>query len=168
MNPVLVTSMTDRHAPLARTLGAATLLLAAGLTLGACAAQKPAMTNAQLLAPPADSCVLARQDAVANPRLEVERVPAPVKMDPAPIKTPVPRTVLRASRGTAIHAEVLVDTLGHPDMSTFAMLESPNVWYTTNLKAAMAKWTFAPATRSGCKVPRYFQFVVNLGPRPRA
>lgn len=141
-----------------------TLLLAAVL-LAACATKAPVATSPQLLAPPADPCVLAREDAALDPRLDVERVPSPVKMDPAPIKTPVPRTVLRASRGTEIRAEVMVDTLGKPDMATFAMLATPNVWYTNNLKAAITKWTFEPALRNGCKVPRYYQFIVNIGGR---
>ncbi len=149
-----------------RTLAAALALGAATVATAACAAKQPAVQNAQLLAPPADPCTLAREDAAQNPRLDVERVPVPVKMDPAPIKTPVPRTVIRASRGTEIRAEVLVDTLGKPDMATFAMLATPNVWYTNNIKAAMAKWTFEPALRNGCKVPRYYQFMVNLGQRP--
>jgi hypothetical protein len=139
-----------------------------GAVLGcAPARQAPATQNAQLLAPPKDSCELAREDARLDPRLDVERVPTPVKMDPAPIKRPVPPMVLRRSRGDTIKAEVLVDTLGRPDMTTFAMLKSPEPWYTTNLKAAIAQWTFEPALRSGCKVPRYYLFTVALGRRPR-
>jgi len=143
------------------------LLLLAGPAVAACAPKPPVATAPQLLAPPADPCVLAREDAARDPRLDVERVPSPLKMDPAPIKTPVPRTVVRATRGTAIRAEVLVDTLGKPDMTTFAMLETPHAYYATNLKAAIGKWTFEPAIRNGCKVPRYYQFIVNLGPRSR-
>jgi hypothetical protein len=139
-----------------------------GAVLGcAPARQAPATQNAQLLAPPKDSCELAREDARLDPRLDVERVPTPVKMDPVPIKRPVPPMVLRRSRGDTIKAEVLVDTLGRPDMTTFAMLKSPEPWYTTNLKAAIAQWTFEPALRSGCKVPRYYLFTVALGRRPR-
>jgi hypothetical protein len=139
--------------------------IAAALLLAACAPKQPVATAPQLLAPPADPCVLAREDAALDPRLDVERVPAPVKMDPAPIKTPVPRTVVRASRGTEIRAEVMVDTLGKPDMASFVMLATPHAYYTTNLKAAVAKWTFTPAIRNGCKVPRYYQFIVNMGAR---
>jgi hypothetical protein len=131
------------------------------------ARQGPTMQNAQLLAPPKDACELAREDARLDPRLDVERVPTPVKMDPPPIKRPVPPAVLRRSRGDTIKAEVLVDTVGRPDMTTFAMLQSPEGWYTTNLKAAIAQWTFEPALRNGCKVPRYYLFTVSLGRRPR-
>ena len=145
----------------AASLVGAAVLLGSALVFAACASA-PRATDAQLLAPPADSCVLARQDAALDPRLDVERVPAPVKMDPAPIKSPVPRTVIRASRGTTIKAEVMVDTLGKPDMASFRMLETPHTYYTTNLKAAVTRWTFVPATRNGCKVPRFYQFTVNL------
>lgn len=131
------------------------------------ARQGPVAQDAQLLAPPKDSCELAREDARLDPRLDVERVPTPVKMDPPPIKRPVPPVVLRRSRGDTIKAEVLVDTLGRPDMTTFTMLKSPDGWYTTNLKAAIAQWNFEPALRSGCKVPRYYLFTVSLGRRPR-
>lgn len=160
-----VTPSATRPAPLVRHIAAVLGAVTLGLGLAACAAKQPAASNAQLLAPPADPCVLAREDAAANPRLDVERVPAPVKMDPTPIRTPVPRTVLRASKGTSIKAEVMVDTLGRPDMATFAMLETPHAWYTTNLKAAIAKWSFEPALRNGCKVPRYYQFIVSVGRR---
>lgn len=139
--------------------------LVMAVVVSACAST-PKTKNAQLLAPPTDPCTLAREDAALDPHLDVERVASPVKMDPAPIRTPVPRTVLRASKGTAIRAEVMVDTLGKPDMATFKMLESPHTYYATNLKAAMAKWTFEPAMRNGCRVSRYYQFIVNLGQRP--
>ncbi len=156
-----------RTGPLATPLTATLALVLASALFAACAPKPPVTTAPQLLAPPADPCVLAREDAALNPRLDVERVPTPVKMDPAPIKTPVPRTVIRASRGTSIQAEVKVDTLGKPDMATFTMLETPHTYYTTNLKAAVAKWTFEPALRNGCKVARFYKFTVNLGPRPR-
>ena len=162
-----LTHFTRRHDRPLR-IGAISVLGLIGL-IAACAParQAPATQNAQLLAPPKDSCELAREDARLDPRLDVERVPTPVKMDPAPIKRPVPPLVLRRSRGDTIKAEVLVDTLGRPDMTTFSMLKSPEPWYTTNLKAAIAQWTFEPALRSGCKVPRYYLFTVALGRRPR-
>jgi hypothetical protein len=160
LNPPLVTPSFLRTA-LIRSLAAIALVMSA---VAACT-PKQVSSSPQLLAPPADPCVLAREDAALDPRLDVERVPSPVRMDPAPIKTPVPRTVIRASKGTSIKAEVMVDTLGKPDMATFTMLETPHTWYTTNLLAAMSKWTFEPAIRSGCKVPRYYQFIVSIGSR---
>jgi hypothetical protein len=79
--------------------------------------------NARPIAPPVDSCVTAREDAAADPRLDVERVPTPVKMEPPPIRRPVPRNVLRRDGSAVIRVEVMVDTLGTPDMATFAVLE---------------------------------------------
>lgn len=149
-----------------------TLLLAGALPVAALAcassgASAPATRNAALLAPPADPCVLARQDAALDPRLDVERVPAPVKMVPAPIRTPVPRTALRRDGSSVIKVEVLVDTLGKPDMGTFTVIESSNPWFTTGARNAIAKWTFEPALRNGCKVARYYQFSASSAPRAR-
>ena len=157
-----------RSAPLPSLLAVAAVVIAL-LTVAACASapKQPATTDAQLLAPPADSCVLARSDARLNPRLDVERVASPVKMDPAPIRRPVPRTALRRNGSSVIKVEVLVDTLGKPDMTTFAVIESSNVWFTNGVKAAVAKWTFEPAYRNGCKVARYYQFAASSAARAR-
>jgi len=140
-----------------------------GALTAACApsAAAPAATDARLLAPPKDSCQIAREDAAADPRLDVERVPTPVKMDPPPIRRPVPRNVLRRDGSAVIRVEVMVDTLGRPDMTTFAVLESSNVWFTNGAKAAIAKWTFEPALRNGCKVPRFYLFSATSPARPR-
>lgn len=154
--------------PLHRSFGAVfALTLVAIATACAAAPKHPATTNAQLLAPPADPCVLAREDARLDPRLDVERVPTPVKMDPAPIRRPVPRTALSRDGSSVIKVEVLVDTLGKPDMATFAVIESSNVWFTNGVKAAIAKWTFEPAYRNGCKVARFYQFAASSAPRAR-
>ena len=160
---------TSRVRPtLRRSLGGvAALTIVAFAAACASAAKQPPSTNAQLLAPPADRCVLAREDARLDPRLDVERVPAPVKMDPAPIRRPVPRTALSRDGSSVIKVEVLVDTLGKPDMATFAVIESSNVWFTNGVKAAIAKWTFEPAYRNGCKVARFYQFAASSAPRVR-
>jgi hypothetical protein len=140
----------------ARLILAAPLILAATIS---CATAKPETgTNAQLLAPPADRCVLAREDAALDPRLDVEKVAAPLEMKPAPIRRPVPRNVLRRDGSSVIRVEVLVDTLGKPDMTTFKVLESSHAWFTTGARNAIAKWTFTPAERDGCKVARFFLF----------
>ncbi|MFN0097540.1 MAG: energy transducer TonB [Gemmatimonadaceae bacterium] len=156
--------MSPLHAnrPLAPTVVAFGLILAAACT----SAPKPEVgTNAQLMEPPKDACVIAREDAALNPRLDVERVPVPIKMDPAPIRRPVPRTALRRDGSSVIKVEVLVDTLGKPDMSTFAVIESSNVWFTNGAKAAIAKWKFEPALRNGCKVPRFYLFSATSAAR---
>lgn len=134
---------------------------------GACASAAPRTTNARLMAPPADSCVLAREDAALNPRLDVERVPTPVRMVPPPIRRPVPRSALRRDGSSVLRVEVLVDTLGKPDMTTFRAIESTSPWLTTGARNAIAQWTFEPALLNGCKVPRYYQFSASSPPRPR-
>ena len=124
------------------TLRRLPVVLGGALLAAACApstAATPATVNARPIAPPVDSCVTAREDAAADPRLDVERVPTPVKMDPPPIRRPVPRNVLRRDGSAAIRVEVMVDTLGKPDMTTFAVLESSNVWFTNGAKTAIAK-----------------------------
>ena len=137
--------------------------------VSACATgtREPETRNAQVLAPPKDSCELAREDAALDPRLEVERVPTPIRMVPPPIRTPVPRTALRRDGSSSLKVEVLVDTLGKPDMSTFRMIESTSAWLTTGARRAIAQWTFEPALRNGCKVPRYYQFSASSPPRGR-
>lgn len=138
-------------------LFAAPVLLSAVVSC-ATAAKTGGMTNAQLITTPVDKCVIAREEAVLDPRLAVEKVPAPVAMKPAPIRRPVPRTALRRDGSSVIRVEVLVDTLGKPDMKTFKVLESSNAWFTTGARNAIGKWSFTSAERDGCKVARYYVF----------
>lgn len=149
-----------------RTALAAIALL---VVTAACATKSaaPVTRNAQVLAPPKDPCELAREDAALDPRLEVERVPTPVRMVPPPIRTPVPRTALRRDGSSSLKVEVLVDTLGKADMTTFTVIESTSAWLTTGVRRAIAQWTFEPALRNGCKVPRYYQFSATSPPRRR-
>jgi len=141
------------------------LLLAAVTVIVAACAAAPRSRDAQIMAPPKDSCVLAREDAALDPRLEVERVPTPIRMEPAPIRRPIPRTALRRDGSSSLKVEVLVDTLGKPDMTTFTVIESTSAWLTTGARQAIARWTFEPALRNGCKVPRYYQFIATSPPR---
>jgi outer membrane biosynthesis protein TonB len=139
-------------------------IIVAAAVLSACAPRK---RDAQLLAAPADSCVIARENAAADPRLEVERVPTPVRMVPAPIRRNPPRGALRPDGSSVLRVEVLVDTLGKPDMTTFKVLESTSAWLTTGVRQAITAWTFEPALLYGCKVPRYYQFSASSPPRRR-
>lgn len=158
-----------RHAPIPRALRLALggLAVATAASAGACASAATRTTNAQLLAPPADSCIIARENAALDPRLDVERVPTPVRMVPPPIRRPVPRTAVRRDGSSVLKVEVLVDTLGKPDMTTFRAIESTSPWLTTGARNAIAQWTFEPALLNGCKVPRYYQFAASSPPRPR-
>ncbi|MEX2182375.1 MAG: hypothetical protein WD771_10060 [Gemmatimonadaceae bacterium] len=141
------------------------LLLAAVAVVVAACTSTPRIRNAELLAAPKDSCELAREDAALDPRLEVERVPIPIAMVPPPIRRPIPRTALRRDGSSSLKVEVLVDTLGKADMTTFIVIESTSAWLTTGIRRAIAQWTFEPALRNGCKVPRYYQFSASSPPR---
>lgn len=154
-----------RHPRIAHAMRIALAGLAAAAA-GACASATRT-TNAQLLAPPADSCVIARENAALDPRLDVERVPTPQRMVPPPIRRPVPRTAVRRDGSSVLKVEVLVDTLGKPDMTTFRAIESTSPWLTTGARNAIAQWTFEPALLNGCKVPRYYQFTATSPPRRR-
>ena len=100
--------------------------------------------------------------AVADPEIGVERVPAPVAMNPAA----VPRRIVNAAYGkdgkAEIRLRVLVDTLGVADMKTFTMVKSSHATLTTAAKSAVAKWKFVPAQIAGCKVPRNFNWGVTI------
>jgi len=157
--------MTDLPVSRGARFAAAILTLAA---IGACAsAAKETAHNAQILDAPADSCEIARAEAARDPRLEVERVPTPITMDPPPIRRPVPASALRRDGSSSLKVEVLVDTLGNPLMETFTMIESTSAWLTIGARRAIARWTFEPALRHGCKVPRYYQFSASSPPRSR-
>jgi hypothetical protein len=88
--------------------------------------------------------------------LAVERVPAPVTFDPAPIPKRLPKGVGGKDGRAEVHIRVLVDTLGAADMKTFMVVKSTHPTLTKSVRAAVAKWKFTPAEVSGCKVPRNF------------
>ena len=148
------------------------LLLATLVVAVACAPPPPpppvAVPEPQpssAVAPESDLCYLTVAEAVKNPRLDVEQVPAPLKMVPPVFKPPYPRGVF--GRGNAMHLEfeVIVDTLGKADMSTFTIASVSHPWFATQAKKAVAKWTFAPAVKTGCKVPRVYKLGISLGPK---
>ena len=109
-------------------------------------------------------CVEARRRAAANPALDVEKVAAPIAMIPPPIDVKkMPKSVPDKNGYYEVKFQVLVDTLGKPDMRTFSVIETTNPWLGTSVKAAVAKWKFSPAEVAGCKVPRNY----SLGLSPR-
>ena len=109
-------------------------------------------------------CAEALRRAVAKPDLDVEKVPAPLAMTPPPIDTrKMPRSVPDKNGYYEVKFQVLVDTLGKPDMKTFTVVSASNTWLGTSVKSAVAKWKFAPAEVAGCKVPRTY----SLGISPR-
>ena len=145
--------------------------LSAAMTLAACATRAPSSEQAtapRLISMNAPlTCAEQAARALADSSLQVDQVPAPLAYDPPPVKYPVPRAVARI-KDPAVAIEVLVDTLGKADMSTFRVVTSSHQYYTDNLKAAVAKWTFAPATIGGCKVPRVYKFGFGKGAKAGA
>ncbi len=109
-------------------------------------------------------CAEALRRAAAKPDLDVEKVPVPLAMTPAPIDTrKMPRTVPDKNGYYQVRLQVLVDTLGRADMKTFTVVSATNPWLGTSVKSAVAKWKFAPAEVAGCKVPR--NYTLGIAPR---
>lgn len=101
--------------------------------------------------------------AVADPELNVERVPAPVALDPAPIPRPLPKGVVGKDGGAEVRIRVLVDTLGVADMRTFTVVKSTHPTLTRSVRSAVARWQFVPAEVGGCKVPRNYNWAAVAG-----
>jgi hypothetical protein len=104
--------------------------------------------------------------AVADPELAVERVPAPVAFDPAPLPMRLPKGVIGKDGRAEVRIRVLVDTLGAADMHTFIVVKSTHPTLTKSVRAAVGKWKFTPAEVSGCKVPRNFNWAA-ISPAPK-
>jgi hypothetical protein len=124
-----------------------------------------ASINTNIEAPIArGDCKEAVRRALARPDLDVERVPAPLAMIPAPIDSKkMPKSVPDKNGYYQVQFQVLVDTLGKADMRTFSVVSATHAWLGTSVKSAVAKWKFAPAEVAGCKVPRNY----SLGISPR-
>lgn len=109
-------------------------------------------------------CAEALRRALAKPDMDVEKVPAPLDMKPPAIDArKMPRTVPDKNGYYQVKFQVLVDTLGKPDMKTFTVVSTTHPWLSKSVKSAVAKWKFAPAEVAGCKVPRTY----SLGISPR-
>ena len=133
------------------------LLLAAAACGGGRANIDEAATPVRLAAPdPVVTCAEWVQRAVTDPEIAVERVPAPVKLDPVPIPRRLPKGVVGKDGKAEIRIKVLVDTLGTADMRTFTVVKSTHPTLTRSVRAAVAKWKFVPAEVGGRKVPRNF------------
>ncbi|HKN67668.1 MAG TPA: hypothetical protein VJW73_15390 [Gemmatimonadaceae bacterium] len=110
-------------------------------------------------------CVEARRRAALQADLEVDRLPAPVAMKPAPFER-MPESALRKNGSAEIKIDVIVDTLGRADMKTFKVVKVSNKWFTENLRGVIGKWTFTPALLAGCKIPRVYHFMSSVAPHP--
>jgi hypothetical protein len=112
-------------------------------------------------------CPAARRLAAENPALDVDRNPAPVVMKPAILQRgKIPPGVIGA-KGAVIKADVIIDTLGRADMTTFKIIQSTHPWLTAQVKSAIPRWKYTPAELAGCKVARVYHFSA-LAPPQRA
>ena len=132
----------------------AAVLLACALV--GCSGRAPAGAPAPA-AITADGCKPLVQQAAKNPDLLVDALPEPLRMDPSPIRRPVPPGVMRKDGSASVELTVLVDTAGRADMRTFKASAS-HPWFAEGARQAVAKWRFQPATLGGCKVPRNYHW----------
>jgi periplasmic protein TonB len=58
--------------------------------------------------------------------------------------------------------QFVVDTLGHPDMKSFKVLESSNELFVQSLKSALPRWRFYPAEAGGRKVRQIVQLPLRF------
>lgn len=143
----------------------AILILGAALVAGACTSGPKAapMSSARIITGDGvtgGDCAEARRRAAAQPDLPVDKLPSLVRQEPrAFLRMPASVRRLVNRQGASVKADVVIDTLGRPVMSTFAVVESkPHAWMARNIRSNMPKWRFAPAELAGCKVPRVFKF----------
>ena len=109
-------------------------------------------------------CAEARRRAALQPDLEVDRLPSPVAMKPAPFQQ-MPESALRKDGSAEIKIDVIVDTLGRADMKTFKVVKVSNKWFTESVRGVIGKWTFTPALLAGCRVPRVYHFMSSVPKR---
>lgn len=122
------------------------------------------MTDANAVA--YGDCVEARRRAAAMPDLDVDSVPRPVSQRPQAFAN-MPDSVRRQLdvKGSSIKVDVIVDTLGRPDMKTFKVVASTHPWLAQNIRAAIPTWRFRAARLAGCKVARVYHFSATSRPR---
>ena len=120
------------------------------------------------IAPPAGAvkpgdCPEAMRRALAKPDLEVDRLASPHASVPSAVSGKAMPVAVRRAKYNEVRVTVLVDTLGHANMSTFKVIKSTHPWLTSSMKTAVAKWTFEPAQLAGCKVPRVWLGAITSG-----
>lgn len=133
---------------------------------GACSSA-PAVVNARPVAAIAHGdCAEARRRADLEPDLDVDRLPAPVRQSPRPLRN-VPAAVRARidTSGAVIKVNVVIDTSGRADMKTFTIVESSHPWLAANLRSVLPRWRFTPAELAGCKVARVYKFSATAPPR---
>lgn len=146
-------------------------LAVAAVVLGVACAQPPKPEPAPTPEPVvsavptgSDLCYMTVAEALGKPDIPAEKVAEPIEMKPPAFKPPYPKGVFQGKGNwMQIHIHVLVDTLGKPDMSTFVVDSTSHPWFATQVKAAVGKWKFRPAEKSGCKIPRNYQLGITMG-----
>lgn len=154
------------------------LVCCAAGTLAACSSSPPpeadirpqvvadaATANAFPVAP--GNCAEALRRAAEKPDLVVDQLPVLVAAKPAPLQNP-PRSALRKDGSAEVKIDVIIDTLGKPDMKTFKVVAASSPWLATNVKGVIGKWKFTPAQLAGCKVPRIYHFYAAAPPRAKS
>jgi hypothetical protein len=133
--------------------------------LAACASSAtPDTAPVPDMAVTSDGCGGIRAGYFANPdSAQITKVAEPIKMDPPPIRRPVPAGVIGRDGKADVEVTVFVDTLGKADMKTFKIVKTTHPWLATSVKNAIAKWKFRPAEVNGCKVPRTYKFGASAG-----
>ena len=146
----------------------ATGIFALALFGAACAHRQPDVEpeTAARIAPPLKpgDCAEALRRAALEPDLAVDRLPAPTVMKPAPFRD-MPYSALRKDGSAEVKVDVVIDTLGRPDMKTFKVVKVSNKWFVENTRGFLPRWRFSPAELAGCKVPRVYHFMASFPAR---
>jgi hypothetical protein len=137
---------------------------AALVTIAGCASGG-ATSNARVRAPltGAARCAEVRERAKANPGLDVEKLPTPVKQPRRLLAGPFPPGVIGRGGYADVHTTVVVDTLGKPVMKTFKVKKASHPWLGQDVKRTIAEWKFTPAELEGCKVARIYKVDATSG-----
>lgn len=160
---------------------ASALLLSGALLVGCSSAatssrsasSSPSPSRSSAAAPSAfpsilgDNCGPIVKQAAANPDLKVDALPEPQRMEPSPIRRPVPPGVMKKDGSASLELTVLVDTAGRPVMNTFKA-SSSHPWFEAGARSAVAQWRFSPAMLNGCRVPRNFHWRADAAPQSAA
>src|SRR3954469_25063402 len=83
--------------------------------------ERPVRIAASELPVAPGDCAEATRRARAKPDLVVDRIPSPVVAKPPALQRP-PKTALRKDGSADVKVDVIVDTLGRADMSTFKVV----------------------------------------------
>ena len=110
-------------------------------------------------------CAEVRERAKANPGLDVEKLPTPVKQPKRLLAGPFPAGVIGRGGYADVHTTVVVDTLGRPVMKSFRVRKASHPWLGQDVKQTIAQWRFSPAELEGCKVARVYRVDATSGSR---